>query len=506
MIKEEEEDMDDNNHHNNHSNNPNHQNQKHQIPDVLKEADELETLGILEQDLPIELSFLIRQQAYCMARMNYLDRQIRELKETTKQQTSSINNINNSSSATCSRLATNHISNSSNQNLLYQQQQVQQQPFYHSHHYLNNRPNLYNNNNLALNQINSNTIATNNILSTNTTSHIINNTGATATTTTTKNGNFIPSDDSGGEYSRATISDDDELSSLLDQIAKSVKPAVDNRSNNNNLSMINQQIPQQIPIQLPQQPLQRSQYNVIHHNNLNQPYAILNPGQLHPHHPQAVPVFVMGSPITTTTTAHHPSSISSTILPGVHFQPEPRYNQYYEDFFIQHQQPPSTATIINSNNTMTNTMRHGNCSGIRSRQFDSSISAVEQLISQKEKRQIKSQLRSADNWLKMRSSGLCGNHNDLNNQTTSSSSVSMNGVPITNSTTTVVGQQLGTISNNGGNNNNNNEQVANNNGCGDVNIDRNYKTSTSAAFVGIQDNNNSVIDHQNLAGKSSKSR
>lgn len=272
--------------------------------DGFKESD-LETLGSLERNLPIELSFLIRQQAFCMARMNYLDRQIRELKESNKQtvfsQQSSSTSVNQSHS---------------------------------------NR---------------SNNVAT----------HM-------------KNGNFIPSDDSGGEYSRATISDDDELSSLLDQIAKSVRPE---RNVNQNVSNNHQ----------------RANYSVI--SNQPQQYAILNSNQLHH---QAVPVFVMGSPIAVA----HPSSISSNVLPGVHFQPEPRYNQYYEDFYVQNS--PASSTINRHN-------------GIRSQQFDSSISAIEQLVSQKEKRQIKNQLKTADNWLKMRSSGLYNlNDNNFSNNNNNS--------------------------------------------------------------------------------------
>lgn len=276
--------------------------------DNFKELD-LDTLGSLERNLPVELSFLIRQQAYCMARMNYLDRQIMELKESKLQ----------------SQAASTSVKNQTN----------------------NNRTNP----------------------------------AATSNTIHTKNGNFIPSDDSGGEYSRATISDDDELSSLLDQIAKSVRPE-------RNQAGYNQHFSNQLPSRA------NNHYSVITNNHPHQPqqYAIINPNQLQH---QAVPVFVMGSPIAMA----HPSSISSNVLPGVHFQPEPRYNQYYEDFYVQNN---SSSPTINRHN--------------RSQQFDSSISAIEQLVSQKEKRQIKSQLKSADNWLKMRSSNLCNlsNNDNLN--------------------------------------------------------------------------------------------
>lgn len=279
--------------------------------DGFKESD-LETLSSLERSLPVELSFLIRQQAFCMARMNYLDRQIRELKETNKHAVS-----------------------------------FQQSP------------------STSVNQ--SHTIRTN------AASHI-------------KNGNFIPSDDSGGEYSRATISDEDELSSLLDQIAKSVRPVrnIDQNVSNNQ---------------------QRANHSVI--SNQPQQYAILHSNQLHH---QAVPVLLMGSPIAVA----HPSSISSNVLPGVHFQPEARYNQYYEDFYVHN--GPSSSSINRQN-------------GIRSQQFDSNISAIEQRVSQKEKRQFKNQLETADNWLKMRFSDLynlnnnfSNNNNNSNNDNTNSNS------------------------------------------------------------------------------------
>lgn len=272
----------------------------------LKES-ELDALSSFERDLPVELSFLIRQQAYCMAKMNFLDRQIRELRET--RQTDSTN----------PQILSTSIMN---------------------HHQTRNST-----------------------------------TNATAAAMThMKNGNFILSDDSGGEYSRATISDEDELSSLLDQIAKSIK------SERNGSVTGNNQHPQRAS----------TSYSVISNHQPHHQFAtIVNPNHLHQ---QAVPIFVMGSPIAVA----HPSSVSSNVLPGVHFQPEPRYNQYYEDFYGGHQ----------SSTLSTQIPRHDGA-GLRSQQFDSNISAIEQLVSQKEKRQIKSQLRSVDNWLKMRSSSLC---------------------------------------------------------------------------------------------------
>lgn len=305
---------------------------REELEDGFKEA-ELETLGSLERNLPVELSFLIRQQAYCMARMNYLDRQIRELKDVRQT------------------------------NVPPQQQQANSTSTNQSHR---------NSNNIA-----TSTIAANN----------------TATTTThTKNGNFIPSDDSGGEYSRATISDDDELSSLLDQIAKSVRPERN----------VNPNVRTNHP---------RANYSNIASNQPQPQYAIINPAL---HHQQAVPVFVMGSPIALA----HPSSISSNVLPGVHFQPEARYNQYYEEFYA----PNNNNNNNNSSATTLHRSTGGGGGGIRLQQFDNSISAIEQLVSQKEKRQITSQLKSADNWLKMRSSGLSNlnsNYSNTNNRTTS---------------------------------------------------------------------------------------
>lgn len=315
---------------------------------------ELEAISSLERNLPIELSFLIRQQAHCMAKMNYLDRQIRELKETANhQQQVDVNQVSSTS-----------ISNRN-----------------HS-----NRP--------------------------------INNIAA-ATMTHIKNGNFILSDDSGGEYSRATISDDDELSSLLDQIAKTVRP--EQRNNNDNMlinsdsqiqHLLLQQQQQQQPY--PQQQRLSTAYNMMNQqqqqqpHQQQQPYTIINPNQLH--HQQAVPIFVMSSPIAVA----HPSSISSNILPGVHFQPEPRYNQYYEDFYAVNNAPPST---IAGPTASTMQRQNLNPNAYRSQHFDSSISAVEQLVSQKEKRQIISQLKSADNWLKMRTAN---NSSSLFNQQESS--------------------------------------------------------------------------------------
>lgn len=303
-----------------------------ELADAFKES-ELETLGSLEKNLPVELSFLIRQQAYCMARMNYLDRQIRELKEAKQ----------------------HNVPHQSN----HQHQQLQ----------VNHRG--HNINGLA-------------------TTHI-------------KHGNgFIPSDDSGGEYSRATISDEDELSSLLDQIAKSVKPE---RNMNQSISVNHHQLLQQ------QQLNSRANYSVI--SSQPQQYAIINPGQLHATHQTAtaVPVFVMGSPIAVA----HPSSISSNILPGVHFQPEPRYNQYYEDFYTQNNGNAISSSNNNSSSTTHSMMNTRQINGFQTAsrpqpntsQFDTSITAIEQLVMQKERRQIRSQLKSADNWLKMRSTTMC---------------------------------------------------------------------------------------------------
>lgn len=288
---------------------------------------ELEAISSLERNLPVELSFLIRQQAYCFAKTNYLERQLKELRETMNQQ----QQVDMSRVPTASMQTRNHLSRP-----------------------MSNIP--------------------------------------TSTMTHTKNGNFILSDDSGGEYSRATISDDDELSSLLDQIVKTVRPA--QRVINDSM-LINSDSQMQHPRH--QQQYQHQQrlptaYNPIMNNQQQpqqQPYAIINTNQLH--HQQAVPIFVMSSPIAVA----HPSSINSNILPGVHFQPEPRYNQYYEDLYAFNNTPPSTIAAPTA---------------YRSQHFDNSISAIEQLVSQKEKRhQIIQQMKSADNWLKMRANNSSAN-------------------------------------------------------------------------------------------------
>ena len=308
---------------------------------VYKEAG-VEALNSLERNLPIELSFLIRQQAFCMARMNYLDRQIRELRES--------NHHRHQADSTTPQVSSTSIMN-------------------HHHHQHHNQSQYHHQK--AHQMMMSN-----------------------AAIAHTKNGDLILSDDSGGEYSRATISDDDELSSLLDQIAKSIRPEQRSSLANglgNNMSISHQK-------------RSVANYSAIISNQPQQ-YAIINPNQPYPHHhQQTVPIFVMGSPIAVA----HPSSISSNVLPGVHFQPEPRYNQFYEDFYCQ----PPTNMATNSGSTMVHSMRQKASSGHRSQQFDSSITAIEQLVSQKEKRQIQSQLRSADNWLKMRSSSLAYKHND----------------------------------------------------------------------------------------------
>lgn len=406
---------------------------------------ELETLGSLERELPVELSFLIRQQAYCMARMNYLDRQIRELKsdQTNKQGTS-----NTLASASTSNSQLRLANNNTNQSYYQNNQTCTSHNHLHHHHQqqqlqLQQQQHLIRANNLAAQTA------------------ILSNHNHAIPTTSSKIGNgFIPSDDSGGEYSRATISDDDELSSLLDQIAKSVKPVDHNQlltSNQHQRQASANLHPQQNLIfanqvaqlstlptlaTLPQRSNHHHQYSVISNH---QPYAIINPNQLQHHH-QAVPVFVMGSPITT---AHPASSISSTVLPGVHFQPEPRYNQYYEDFYTQannnnnnninlQHQPTTTSSMINTRHNSS-----GSNGLSRSRQFDSSISAIEQLISQKEKRQIKSQLKSADNWLKMRSAGVCNlnefgttSNNRLDGSATNSNASEIEDKNVSTTTTT----------------------------------------------------------------------
>lgn len=229
----------------------------------------------LERNLPIELSFLIRQQAYCMARMNYLDRQIKELQEASQQSQPHQQHIDS---------APTQVSSSSN--ALNQR--------FHIHH-SHQQQRLFN-------------------------AH-----GQAVTTTTSKNGNFILSDDSGGEYSRATISDDDELSSLLDQIAKSVRP----------------------------------DQQTVHH------------------HQQAVPIFVMGSPIVPIGYQYYDDLTAS--VPAVTKQQFAHHHPQPQPHLLHHQRRPSH------------------------QQFDKSISAIEQLVSQREKNQISNHLNSADNWLKMRS-------------------------------------------------------------------------------------------------------
>lgn len=318
-------------------------------------------LESFEKNLPVELSFLIRQQAICMARMNKLDRQIRELKETNKLH--SFHGIANSNSSR------NTISNSANLNP-------------HNHHHHHHHHHQHNSNNQIHPHL---TSALQNDIN-----HQLTNTTPQNQNHLPKNGNFIHSDDSGGEFSRATVSDDDELSSLLDQIAKSVRPERNLNQAPNHTSINQHQMAYN-------QRAHFSQYNsttMLHSSKSQQPpYAIINPSQLHHHHQAttAVPVFVMSSPIAVA----HPSSISSTVLPGVHFQPEPRYNQYYEDLYVQNSSP--SATTLNKHQATTRD---------HNRQFDTSISAIEQLVSQRENKQIKSQLKCADNWLKMRSSGI----------------------------------------------------------------------------------------------------
>lgn len=346
--------------------------------DVFKEqpgaSDQQDALGSFEKNLPVELSFLIRQQAYCMARMNYLDRQIRELKQETgkhHQQNSSNSSYPLGAAPASAGATTNSRNNITSNNLIK------------THHNSNNHHHS------AL-------------------SSDINNTQQQHANQATnpKNGNFVHSDDSGGEFSRATISDDDELSSLLDQIAKSVRPERNLSQSSANLTSHHQHLQHHQHMRTPtQQPATMYASTMLASSTVkaqapNQPYTIINPGQLHhPHHPHshqttaAVPVFVMSSPIAVA----HPSSISSTVLPGVHFQPEPRYNQYYEDFY-GHPSSPSTTTM--------NRYQHAGVSRGQHHQFDTSISAIEQLVSQREKKQIKTQLRCADNWLKMRSSTL----------------------------------------------------------------------------------------------------
>lgn len=359
----------------------NGENQATMIDNSLDKTD-LDTLGSLERELPVELSFLIRQQAYCLARINYLERQIRELKSEAKHQNQQqLTNIMANASASSSP------------------------PF---HHYTPHIPNQ----NSATNQFSQRLAASS-------TTNIGNNIAGI----NHKNGNFIPSDDSGGEYSRATISDEDELSSLLDQIAKSLRPEA--RGNHlpsqitpgsNNMAGSNHLFSQSS--HLHHQSPQRANFGALNHFACHQPAQhqpytfISNAGHLNSHHPQqAVPVLVaMSSPIALAH--HHPASgISSSILPGVHFQPEIRYNQYYEDSFVHNNMSSSSST------TMLNHPINRPYSGLnKMQQFDNSISALEHLVSQKEKRQIKSQLKSADNWLKMQATGLSNPRtDDLNN-------------------------------------------------------------------------------------------
>ena len=396
---------------------------------------ELEALSSLERNLPVELSFLIRQQAYCMARMNYLDRQVREVQE--------LQALRQHHQVDTANVGQQQVSSSSNQAV-----QLRLAPG-HQHQQLFNAQ------------------------------------GQSVPMTASKNGNFILSDDSGGEYSRATCSDDDELSSLLDQIAKSVRPdqqragaattfgLPSGQMSNNNIS---QSMPPPLHLDQQQQMSQnrhqlatadQNQFQTSnnqhhqqpHHNHhlhqqhhhhhhqqqQQQQFAIINSSQLHAHaqQQQAVPIFVMSSPIVPV--AHHPSSISSNILPGVHFQPEPRYNQYYEDYYCngpngganvppalsmmmparQQQQQPNQFTLAPHNQPHYHhhhNHHHQKSSQIQQShhhhqfqhnsqqpQFDSSMTAIEQLVSQKEKRQIVSQLKSADNWLKMRASTASSN-------------------------------------------------------------------------------------------------
>lgn len=381
---------------------------------------ELEPLLLpYERDLPIEISFLVRQQAFCMARINHLDKQIRELREARHQQVST-------SSHAC-----NH---------LHQQQQHNHQQA--EHH----------------NQVHATSA------------------GATAGASNKTGANFIPSDDSGGEYSRATASDDDELSSLLDHIAKSFK--TDNMRNNNNIN--NNNIAQASPASnhihvlnnnANIQPLSSGGGNVgdIALSNLGnlstlqyqkqlmnqatsgsfcnfmanqqQQYAIVNPNYInHLHNPSAaalaattshqhnhmqptMPLLFMGAPMTmaTANSAAQPSShsINSTIVPGVHYQPEPRYNQYYEDLYVQN-------TGLAANNSTPRHLSHMKAAAAAAAASNSMLSSgympqpnrvslVEHLIRQREKRQVEAQLKSADNWLKSRSSGSSMNNANSNN-------------------------------------------------------------------------------------------
>lgn len=350
--------------------------------DVFKEQpgaqEHQDALGSFEKNLPVELSFLIRQQAYCMAKMNYLDRQIRELKQESSKQHQQI------SSATSYPLstATSNLRNNITSNNLIK-----------THHNSNNH--LHS----AL-------------------SNDINNSQQQQLTGSTnpKNGNFVHSDDSGGEFSRATVSDDDELSSLLDQIAKSVRP--ERNLSQSSTKLNSNQHPQPHTRAHSQQPATMfTPTTMLAGPNVKspaqapgQPYTIFSPSQLHHPHQAAtaLPVFVMSSPIAVA----HPSSISSTVLPGVHFQPEPRYNQYYEDFYGLSSSPSAP--------TLSRYSQHSGLARSQYQHFDTSISAIERLVSQREMKQIKSQLKSADNWLKMRTSTINNlSSNQFNNANSS---------------------------------------------------------------------------------------
>jgi len=276
-----------------------------------------EALASLERSLPIELSFLIRQQAYCMARMNYLDRQIKELQETSqkpqqhhhhyhspqqqRQQVDPTASQVSSSSATLNQRLHSHLNHHIQQQhqLLYHQQRISNA---HSGHI------------------------------------------PATTAAPTKNGNFILSDDSGGEYSRATISDDDELSSLLDQIAKSVRPDQSTTSAS----------------------------TIVHHQH------------------QAVPIFVMGSPIVPFGLQYYDDMPATGVPAAAVTMPQ----------FAHHHRAPQ---LVQSQQPLLHRPPQARRPSQLSQNFDRSISAIEQLVSQKERNQIADHLNSADNWLKMRS-------------------------------------------------------------------------------------------------------
>lgn len=412
--------------------------------DGFKEG-ELDTLSSLERTLPIELSFLIKQQAYCMARMNYLDRQIRELRESANQVDSH----------------TAHVSSTSNNRMIPNHPQNHHNNHHHHHHH----------NNHHHHQQNPATIMTH-----------------------TKNGNFILSDDSGGEYSRATISDDDELSSLLDQIVKTVKPE---RGAGANFAAGHGSIQQQQQLHHLQQPrsVATANYTAIT-SQPGQQYAFVNPSQIHhPHYQQAVPIFVMGSPVAV---AHPASSISSNVLPGVHFQPEPRYNQYYEGFYCQNYgQPPSGSSLVQQRSATTG----GGLRGPSNQHFDNSMSAIEQLVSQKEKRQIKSQLRSADNWLRMRASGHAPTDSSFNNghsrsNINAASSSSSSSSSATTTTTTPNGTTTTTTTNHRESeispDKSNGQSATSSTTTGRSN--HNIPTSSSAATIATTNKNHCEID------------